>query len=212
MYHNYSIKSSKGVFYSSSKTKDSTHTVESVTDKGTYYHEEVKEVSGILTGLQISEPEWGGKQLKVYLEDGEDINVIQMNIFNEKDQIEDWVREALKFIPNLDLGKKYIFALNRTKKREGKDGKSYLWRNMYVSEDLGAETVKVEWAIAKEDIPEADEKTKRDGTKTYDYTKRDDFYWDLLQKQIDRIAQQKDGVEKPKEAVANEEGPSDLPF
>ena len=215
MYRNYAIKSSKGVFYTSQKEKDTLHTVEIQTQEhGTRYHHEVNTVGGVLTGAKIEESPFGGKQVKLFLEDGEDINVVQMNIF-DGEAIESWVKELCKFLPNFDLGEKYFFSLNRKKTYEGKGGKTHLWRNMYVNvnEERG-EKNSLKWAEELKDKPAPEERTARDGSVKKDYTKQDDFYWALLQREVDRLAYQADNAGKPQEAAveAPAENYDSLPF
>lgn len=199
-YKNFSFKGAKGVFYQSFKDKVDGAIEVDTKEHGKRYHLETNTVSGILVGLELKEPTFGGLQLCINLEEGDHLNVIQTIVFDAKDDVDSWPREIAKYLPNLNLGDELHFSLNRSKK----DAEGRLYKNLYLKKGED----KVDWAFERSEIPPLEKKTNRAGKETVDSSKRADFYYKIIKENVDRLAYQRN---EPVTQEASTEDP-ELPF
>lgn len=204
-YKNVKIKSSKGVFYESSKEQLEGFNVEVETkEHGTRFHKEYKNLKGKLTKIAHDEEGMFGERLKVFIEEDDDnVIVLEMNVFRQKNVMDDYTKGFLQIAENLKLGQDVEFFLNSKKK----DKKGYLYKNIFAKH--GDE--KVEWSFEFKDIPAWEEVPDpiKKGKMTWDSTKQTAFFYDkLVQLTSDEQSVEEPKAEAPKEDVDGD----DLPF
>lgn len=215
MYKNFKIKSSKGMFYLSSKEPQEGY--EKVDTKfGTYYHKLFYDVAGTLTKVRVKEMETTeGKKLKMLsiglTDTAGDILSIDVPLLENKG-IGDWAKNFAFYIKALKPGQHYTFSLNRKKKQEGTD---YLQKSIYVSDQAGN---RVDWATSPKEAPKG-EQVKDDitGDMVWDFKKHTKFWYDLITSEASRIEQEYAAMQ-PMPATEAEPDPAgvsdydDLPF
>ena len=155
VYHNYNIKSSKGVFYQTSKDKQEGFNFEAKTKDGEIrWHKEQDEIRGVLSRLE--KVEFSGREfVKIsFTEASGAYGSLLLPIFDSRKGIDSWIKAFVPSMCNLKKGMEVIFALNRKNMQAGKDGKEYLWKNVYMK-DAVTDT-RIDWAfIPKDTVPKA---------------------------------------------------------
>lgn len=208
-YKNVKIKFSKGVFYESSKEKLEGFNVEVETkEHGTRYHKEYKNLKGKLTKIAHDEEGMFGERLKVFIEEDDDnVIVLEMNVFRQKNVMDDYTKGFLQIADNLELGENVEFFLNSKKK----DKKGYLYKNIFATQ----KGEKVRWAFEFKDIPAWEEVPDpiKKGKMTWDSTKQTAFFYDKLvqltsDESVPEQSSQEPKAEEPKEDVEDD----NLPF
>jgi len=192
-FQNYNVSASKGSLYQSSKVEKDGYE-EVITQSGTKtYHRYVKSVTGYVTKVAVNTanfPSGAVEQLVVNVTDRENgvIQVIQMPLHNSKGNYSTTALAMLNVLPNLDKDKEVAvgFYLSKYTTKSGDEKTNVVASISYLGETTeDGKPLNVKW-IDFSEVPMG-EKVEKRGTVTWNFDKRDDFYYDLLQKVIERF-------------------------
>lgn len=179
-YRNYSIKTSKGVFYESSKDEQTGFNLKITTRSNEIrWHRESQEIGGVMKKISIQEVNFDRgpvKLLKIMFEEvSGDIGTLSLQIFTDKSQIDSWIKAFMLYLPSLRKGEEVKFQLNRQKK----DDKGYLYKNVWAKD---GDNTNIPWAFdPKEAVPKAI-RVPHPVTKEpmWDFTPVDSWYYEYL--------------------------------
>lgn len=98
------LDQTKGSFFEySGSEKEGFTKVESSTGKVSYRKYYEKGVSGVLESVSLVDGRFG-KQIQLCIRDAEDLNMFQVDLYDQKDHVSNFAEELIKFLPNLEKG------------------------------------------------------------------------------------------------------------
>lgn len=179
----YSISRKRGQFYQkSNEPKEGYEEVTYGEGKKTY-HKYFKSISGTPIYFGTKEVDYQGTKLnfmELTLEDGEDTNVISVNLFNNSGYTDE-AKALVSALNGLELGEP-VTVNPTTSKYTGKNGKQYTNLNIYINyNNRKGSNGKNESTgyINFEDIPGPVQKTVA-GRTTWDWTPQTEFYYERI--------------------------------
>jgi hypothetical protein len=183
-YRNFGIKSAKGKFYESHKTKPAVAHEEFEKDGTTYYHVLYDQLEGELHSVKIDESDYG-THLKVSLTDAAgDAQVLKFPLFRKGSEVDDWAAAFAPYIDQLNVGDKIALSLNQKEK----DKNDYLYKNFFVSVDGTWLKQSFKWG----DVPRGvkttikDKVTKKDKD-VWDFTDRNAFLYEKIETAVNLL-------------------------
>lgn len=224
-YTNYSIKESKGVFYTTSKTPADGYTENRYEDRTTKetkvnYHKEVDKLEGTVKSFGRKETPFGERFYISLAVDEDNTSVLEIPVFDGRESMNSYLKSFCMYLGNLEKGQQLTISLNKT----AKNAKGYLYKTVYLS----SEGEGLSWVFhPQNDVPKATKSISKITKKeTWDFTAVEEFYFEQLEKVVStpttttdnttsrEVAQQKTApVETENPFLASEEADDDdLPF
>lgn len=227
------LDQTKGSFFEySGIEKEGFSKFESSKGKVSYRKYYEKGINGELESVSLYDGKFG-KQIQLCIRDAEDLNMFQVDLYDQKDHVSTFAEELIKFLPNLNKGMNLDFnAYNFTPEGEqyAKRGFSLKSNGEKVSRALSnAYYKKEDGTLVEGDIPAVKwvEKLGKRKPSPASLEEKDDFLLEVVSKETDKLkfvpTSQDDGAskteEKPKEKPlkaesfeGSEDEDEDLPF
>jgi hypothetical protein len=167
--------------YATSKEKKDGYD-EHISKKGVVsYRKYFKTIEGNFVGIKLDDTHFG-KQLRIKFKTTDDFIIVNIDMKNQKGGLGKYFKAFVKMMANLDKNTKYSFGANTTKKNPN----GYLYESFYIN-NL-EENTPVMWAIKNEDVPKPIKKEgKFGGADTWDYEPEDVYYFNIFEKEYDRL-------------------------
>lgn len=182
-YTNYSIKESKGVFYTTSKIPADGYTENRYEDRTTKeakvnYHKEVDKLEGTLKSFGRKETPFGERFYISLVVDEENTSVLEIPVFDGRESMNSYLKSLCMYLGNLEKGQQLTIALNKT----AKNAKGYLYKTVYLS----SEGEGLSWVFhPQNDVPKATKSISKITKKeTWDFTAVEEFYFEQLEKVV----------------------------
>jgi len=120
---------------------------------------------------------------------GEDeTDQISLPLYDRKDNLTDYVKSVVAWLPNVDYSK--IYSIKPSTK---KNPRGYVYRTLFLNDVAEDKAVEREYTMGKNgNVPPFVEKEAAGGKKKYDFTDQDKFFFEKLQEQIARFQQESD--------------------
>lgn len=211
---NYSIESSRGVFYTTSKEQKEGYERHEYVDRETKetkvnYRKRISNLKGKLTKFGCRGTQFG-ERFEMFLEqeDG-DVAVLQIPIFRSGTSVNDYIKSMCQYIDNLKTGTTVEIYLNS----KNKDKNGYLYKNIFINVD--GENLKWAFPIYGDDSPvPSPTKTINKVTKkeTWDYSDVDAFFYEKIQRGSTTQEQQNSEAAPKQQQAPINTGDDDLPF
>ena len=187
------LDQTKGSFFEySGSEKEGFTKVESSTGKVSYRKYYEKGVSGVLESVSLADGRFG-KQIQLCIRDTEDLNMFQVDLYDQKDHVSNFAEELIKFLPNLEKGMNLEFnAYNFTPEGEQYSRRGFSLKsdgekvnralsNGYYKKDGGD--------LVEGDIPAVKwvEKLGKKKPSPASLEEKDDYLLDVVAKQTERL-------------------------
>lgn len=180
------IRVKKGTFYTASKTplegyKEIEYEDRKTKENKKTYHKELREVKGVLNKIDIHDGLFG-KTFRIFIEDEEFINAIEMPLKNGYKNISEYVRSVVQIMDNLTPKESYTLFVNK----KNQNAKRIPYKNIVVMQ-FDEQTNKnklVSWAIQPKEFPAVKIIEDVTGDKEFDKKERDEF---ILKKLVEGI-------------------------
>lgn len=160
------------------------NTKETVVSYRRYY----KSVSGYLTGLKIDSTKFGNV-LKIYIEDEDETNLLNLNMFNQNGSLSGYVADFIRHIGNIPLDEKIEIGINKKLKND-KDRPVQILTILYEERTNTKGKELMMRALSKDDIPAVRE-YEIAGNKKYDTSERDTFLCNILEAFIKEVSEKR---------------------
>lgn len=203
-YRNYSIKSSKGKFYESSKDMQEGFNIRVETqNKEIRYHRESDALEGVLKKIGIKEAQFTNgkvKQLRIMFDEiSGDIGTLSIPILTAKGTLDPWIKAFMLYLPALKKGMEIKIQLNR----QNKDKKGYLFKNVWMRD---GDDEQIQWAFDPRPsggvVPQPTESEHPlTHVRQLDFTAVDKWYYDYLMQVVEAWG---GSEENPDELAENE--------
>lgn len=212
------IHPSDGYIYESLKQQDPEGRAKVVKTKqgATYYHDVWARIDGRFLGIEKRNTDFG-RQLALKFKTDSDYVHVTLNM-DGKYRLDEYFRDFIQTMPNLEKGANISFSTNTTKR----DKKGRLYPNLYfVNTDTNMPTP---WAFEPKEIPSGEEKIVmeegRPGepdkeVKRWDFKKADKFLFAIFEQNYDNLEESpQNSKPEPELATGAEEkmNEDDMPF
>lgn len=218
---NYLIKTSKGRFYTSSKTPMEGYTANEYQDKETKenktnYHKEVDTLSGILYSVSLKDGKFGERFTIALNQPNGDCHTLEIPVFlSAKGDIDGFLKDIARSLQGLALGANTEIFLNSTKK----DKNGYLYKNVNFRQD----GQKIDWTFSPygEDSPvpkpkqETHKVTKKE---TWNFDEPNAWYYEFIKDAVNNLTREQTPssngtqTEVPQNNAANTPAPAAKPL